>query len=176
MKENAEQKSGHVTTRRLLDMKQNGEKIAVLTGYDYTIARILDRAGIDVILVGDSASNVFSGHTTTLPITVDEMIYHARAVVKGVQSATSRAMVVVDMPFMSYQLSEEEALRNAGRIMKEHECDAVKMEGGSSIAATVRRITDAGIPVMGHLGSCLSPSTSMAVTRCGRRRGRKPKS
>ena len=133
-------------------MKEKGEKISVLTAYDYTMARILDRAGIDVILVGDSASNVFSGHNTTLPITIDEMIYHARAVVKGVHAETSRSMVVIDMPFMSYQLSGEEALRNAGKIMKEHECDAVKLEGGKIIADTVKRITDVGIPVMGHLG------------------------
>ncbi|ABB24187.1 3-methyl-2-oxobutanoate hydroxymethyltransferase [Pelodictyon luteolum] len=152
MNKNSQQKAAHVTTRRLYDMKQNGEKISVLTAYDYTMARILDRAGIDVILVGDSASNVFSGHNTTLPITVDELIYHAKGVVRGVQAETSRAMVVVDMPFMSYQLSPEDALRNAGKIMKEHECDAVKMEGGRTIADTVRRITDAGIPVMGHLG------------------------
>ncbi|ARM30687.1 3-methyl-2-oxobutanoate hydroxymethyltransferase [Prosthecochloris sp. HL-130-GSB] len=142
----------HVTTRRLQEMKAAGEKIAMLTAYDYTTARILDRAGIDVILVGDSASNVFAGHNTTLPITIDEMIYHARAVVRGVQAETSRAMVVIDMPFMSYQLSSEEALRNAGKIMKENECDAVKIEGGKIIADTVRRITDVGIPVMGHLG------------------------
>ncbi|ACD90576.1 MAG: 3-methyl-2-oxobutanoate hydroxymethyltransferase [Chlorobium limicola] len=147
-----QQKSAHVTTRRLLDMKEKGEKISVLTAYDFTTARILDRAGVDVILVGDSASNVFSGHNTTLPITIDEMIYHAKAVVRGVQAETSRAMVVIDMPFMSYQLSSEEALRNAGKIMKEHECDAVKMEGGRIVADTVKRITDVGIPVMGHLG------------------------
>ncbi|HHE31823.1 MAG TPA: 3-methyl-2-oxobutanoate hydroxymethyltransferase [Chlorobaculum parvum] len=142
----------HVTTRGMLDMKQRGEKIAMLTAYDYTMARILDRSGVDAILVGDSASNVFSGHNTTLPITVDEMIYHAKAVVKGVQAETSRAMVIVDMPFMSYQLSAEDAVRNAGKIMKEHECDAVKMEGGKVIAEAVKRITDIGIPVMGHLG------------------------
>ncbi len=152
MNKSAPQKSAHVTTRRLLDMKQNGEKISLLTAYDYTMARILDRAGIDVILVGDSASNVFSGHHTTLPITIDEIIYHAKAVVKGVQDESNRAMVVVDMPFMSYQLSGEEALRNAGKIMKEHECDGVKIEGGRVIAETVKRITDVGIPVMGHLG------------------------
>ncbi|NTW10213.1 MAG: 3-methyl-2-oxobutanoate hydroxymethyltransferase, partial [Chlorobiaceae bacterium] len=105
MQRNVQQKAAHVTTRRLLDMKQNGEKISVLTAYDYTVARILDRAGIDVILVGDSASNVFSGHNTTLPITIEEMIYHARAVVKGVHDESGRAMVVVDMPFMSYQIS-----------------------------------------------------------------------
>ncbi|MEI8186183.1 MAG: 3-methyl-2-oxobutanoate hydroxymethyltransferase [Chlorobiaceae bacterium] len=152
MNRSAQQKAAHVTTRRLLDMKQGGEKISVLTAYDYTMARILDRAGIDVILVGDSASNVFSGHSTTLPITIDEMIYHAKAVVRGVQDESNRAMVVIDMPFMSYQLSGEEALRNAGKIMKEHECDAVKLEGGRVIADTVKRITDVGIPVMGHLG------------------------
>ena len=152
MNSRAQHKASHVTTRRLLDMKQGGEKISVLTAYDYTMARILDRAGVDVILVGDSASNVFSGHSTTLPITIDEMIYHAKAVVRGVKDETNRAMVVIDMPFMSYQLSGEEALRNAGKIMKEHECDAVKLEGGSIIAETVKRITDVGIPVMGHLG------------------------
>ncbi len=152
MNRSAQQKSAHVTTRRLLDMKQAGEKISVLTAYDYTMARILDRAGIDIILVGDSASNVFAGHSTTLPITIDEMIYHAKAVVRGVQDESNRAMVVIDMPFMSYQLSSEEALRNAGKIMKENECDAVKLEGGRVIADTVKRITDVGIPVMGHLG------------------------
>ena len=152
MNRSAKQKAAHVTTRRLLDMKQACEKISVLTAYDYTMARILDRAGIDVLVVGDSASNVFSGHSTTLPITIDEMIYHAKAVVRGVKDESNRAMVVTDMPFMSYQLSGEEALRNAGKIMKEHECDAVKLEGGRVIAETVKRITDVGIPVMGHLG------------------------
>jgi len=152
MKKSVQQKAAHVTTRRLLDMKQNGEKISMLTAYDYTMARILDRAGVDVLLVGDSASNVFAGHSTTLPITIEEMIYHAKAVVKGVHDESGRAMVVIDMPFMSYQLSSEEALRNAGKIMKEHECDAVKLEGGRVIADTVKRITDVGIPVMGHLG------------------------
>jgi 3-methyl-2-oxobutanoate hydroxymethyltransferase len=152
MNRRVQQKAAHVTTRRLLDMKQGGEKISVLTAYDYTFARILDRAGVDVLLVGDSASNVFSGHSTTLPITIEEMIYHAKAVVKGVKDESNRAMVVIDMPFMSYQLSSEEALRNAGKMMKEHECDAVKIEGGRIIADTVKRITDVGIPVMGHLG------------------------
>ena len=153
MNRSAQQKSSaHVTTRRLLDMKQNGEKISMLTAYDYTMARILDRAGLDVILVGDSASNVFSGHSTTLPITIEEMIYQAKAVVKGVHDESGRAMVVVDMPFMSYQISGDEALRNAGKIMKEHGCDALKLEGGMIIADTVKRITDVGIPVMGHLG------------------------
>ena len=142
----------HVTTRKLREMKGQGEKIAMLTCYDYTTARILDRSGVDILLVGDSASNVFSGHDTTLPITIEEMIYHAKAVVRGVQAETSRAMVIIDMPFMSYQLSSEEALRNAGMIMKDNECDAVKLEGGKVIADTVKRITDVGIPVMGHLG------------------------
>ncbi|MEI7824040.1 MAG: 3-methyl-2-oxobutanoate hydroxymethyltransferase, partial [Chlorobiaceae bacterium] len=109
MNRSAQHKAGHVTTSRLLDMKQNGEKISMLTAYDYTMARILDRAGLDVILVGDSASNVFAGHSTTLPITIEEMIYHAKAVVKGVQDESGRAMVVVDMPFMSYQISGDEA-------------------------------------------------------------------
>ena len=152
MNDQSPRKLPHVTTRRLLEMKEQGEKIAMLTAYDYTTARILDRAGVDVVLVGDSASNVFSGHATTLPITVDEMIYHTKAVVRGVQAETSRAMVVIDMPFMSYQLSGEEALRNAGKIMKDNECDAVKLEGGKVIVETVKRITDTGIPVMGHLG------------------------
>ncbi|MCG8377157.1 MAG: 3-methyl-2-oxobutanoate hydroxymethyltransferase [Chlorobiales bacterium] len=152
MSRDSGQKLPHVTTRRLLEMKEQGEKIAMLTAYDFTTARILDRSGVDVILVGDSASNVFSGHNTTLPITIDEMIYHTKAVVRGVQAETSRAMVVIDMPFMSYQLSSEEALRNAGKIMKDNECDAVKMEGGRVIVDTVKRITDVGIPVMGHLG------------------------
>jgi 3-methyl-2-oxobutanoate hydroxymethyltransferase len=152
MNQGSANKLPHVTTRRMLDMKQNGEKIAMLTAYDFTMARILDRSGVDAILVGDSASNVFAGHKTTLPMTVEEMIYHAKAVVRGVQAETSRAMIVVDMPFMSYQLSPEEALRNAGKIMKEHECDALKLEGGKVIAEAVKRITDVGIPVMGHLG------------------------
>ncbi len=152
MSTDSSRKLPHVTTRRLLEMKEQGEKIAMLTAYDYTTARILDRSGIDVVLVGDSASNVFSGHDTTLPITIEEMIYHTKAVVRGVQAETSRAMVVIDMPFMSYQLSSEEALRNAGQIMKDNECDAVKLEGGKVIVDTVKRITDVGIPVMGHLG------------------------
>ncbi|MDX2129335.1 MAG: 3-methyl-2-oxobutanoate hydroxymethyltransferase [Chloroherpetonaceae bacterium] len=141
-----------VTTRQVVEMKQRGERISMLTAYDFTLARILDTAGIDIILVGDSASNVFCGNETTLPITIDEMIYHAKAVLKGIQSAQNRAMVVVDMPFMSYQLSSEDALKNAGRIMKETGCHAVKLEGGKSVVETVQRITDAGIPVMGHLG------------------------
>ncbi len=152
MSNNSGKKLPHVTTRGLLEMKERKERVTMLTAYDYTTARILDRSGIDVILVGDSASNVFSGHNTTLPITIEEMIYHTKAVVRGVQAETSRAMVVIDMPFMSYQLSSEEALRNAGKIMKDNECDGVKMEGGKVIVDAVKRITDVGIPVMGHLG------------------------
>ncbi len=129
-----------------------GEKIAVLTAYDFTTARLLDLAGVDIVLVGDSASNVFAGNETTLPMTLDEMIYHVRAVVKGVHAATGRAMIVADMPFMTYQLSSEDALKNAGRLMKETGCHAVKLEGGTPVADAVKRITDAGIPVMAHLG------------------------
>lgn len=140
------------TTSQAIEMKAKGEKIAVLTGYDFTTARLLDLAGVDIVLVGDSASNVFAGNETTLPMTLDEMIYHVRAVVKGVQAATGRAMIVADMPFMTYQLSSEDALKNAGRLMKETGCHAVKLEGGATVADTVKRITDAGIPVMAHLG------------------------
>lgn len=141
-----------VTTRAVVEMKQRGEKIAVLTAYDFTMARLLDLAGIDIVLVGDSASNVFAGYETTLPITLDEMIYHTKAVVRGVHAASGRAMIVADMPFMSYQLSPEEALKNAGRMMKETGCHAVKLEGGKVVIDAVKRIVDAGIPVMGHLG------------------------
>lgn len=137
-----------VTTLRFMEMKQKGEKISMLTSYDYTTAGIVDRAGIDGILVGDSASNVMAGNTTTLPITVDQMIYHARAVVKAVK----RALVVCDMPFGSYQTDAADGVRNAIRIMKESGCDALKLEGGVEILDTIRRILDAGIPVMGHLG------------------------
>jgi 3-methyl-2-oxobutanoate hydroxymethyltransferase len=129
-------------------MKQKGEKISILTSYDYTMAGLVDRAGIDAILVGDSASNVMAGHQTTLPMTVDQMIYHASAVVRAVK----RALVVCDMPFGSYQVSASEGVTNAIRIMKESGCDALKMEGGAEILDTVKRILDAGIPVMGHLG------------------------
>jgi 3-methyl-2-oxobutanoate hydroxymethyltransferase len=129
-------------------MKQRGEKISMLTAYDYTMAQIVDASGMDVILVGDSASNVMAGNVTTLPITLDQMIYHAKSVVRGVQ----RAMVVVDMPFGSYQGNELEGLASAIRIMKESHADALKMEGGEEIINTVRRIIGAGIPVMGHLG------------------------
>ena len=137
-----------VTTLRLIEMKREGKKIAMLTSYDYTTAQITDAAGMDVILVGDSASNVMAGNWTTLPITLDQMIYHAKAVVR----ATQRALVVCDMPFGTYQVNETEAVANAIRIMKETHCDALKLEGGVEIIDAVKRILDAGIPVMGHLG------------------------
>lgn len=137
-----------VTTHRLIEMKQQGKKIAMLTAYDYTMARIVDGAGIDVILVGDSASNVMAGNTTTLPITLNQMIYHATSVMHGVQ----RALVVCDMPFGSYQVNATEGVSNAIRIMKESGCDALKLEGGVEIIDTVKTILAAGIPVMGHLG------------------------
>lgn len=137
-----------VTTRRLAEMKQRGEKISMLTSYDYSMAKIVDAAGIDVILVGDSASNVMAGNVTTLPITLDQMIYHAKSVMKGV----SRALVVVDLPFGTYQGNSKEALASAIRIMKESHAEAVKMEGGSEIRESIERILCAGIPVMGHLG------------------------
>ena len=136
-----------VTTHRLVEMKQRGERISMLTSYDYTMAQIVDGAGMDVILVGDSASNVMAGNVTTLPITLDQMIYHAKSVVRGVK----RAMVVVDMPFGSYQGNEMEGLASAIRIMKESHADALKLEGGEEIIGTVKRIISAGIPVMGHL-------------------------
>jgi 3-methyl-2-oxobutanoate hydroxymethyltransferase len=137
-----------VTTHTLQEMKNNGKKISMLTGYDFSMARIIDTAGIDVILVGDSASNVMAGHETTLPITLDQMIYHASSVVRAVQ----RALVVVDMPFGSYQGNSKEALSNAIRIMKESGGHAVKMEGGQEVLESIKRILTAGIPVMGHLG------------------------
>ncbi len=137
-----------VTTYRLTEMKQRGEKIAMLTSYDYSMARIVDAAGIDVILVGDSAANVMAGYETTLPITLDMMIYHARSVVRAVE----RALVVVDLPFGTYQGNSKVALDSAVRIMKETEADAVKLEGGEEILESVQRILSAGIPVMGHLG------------------------
>ncbi|MCC8176147.1 MAG: 3-methyl-2-oxobutanoate hydroxymethyltransferase [Bacteroidales bacterium] len=137
-----------VTTRRLAEMKQRGEKIAMLTAYDYSMARLVDQAGMDVILVGDSASNVMAGHVTTLPITLDQMIYHAQCVTRGVE----RALVVVDLPFGSYQGNSKEALASAIRIMKESGAEAVKMEGGAEIRESIERILSAGIPVMGHLG------------------------
>jgi 3-methyl-2-oxobutanoate hydroxymethyltransferase len=137
-----------VTTHTLAEMKMKGEKISMLTGYDFSIARILDNAGIDIILVGDSASNVMAGNETTLPITLDQMIYHAQSVVRGV----SRALVVVDLPFGTYQGNSLEALNSAIRVMKETGAGAVKLEGGSEIKESVIRILSAGIPVMGHLG------------------------
>ena len=137
-----------VTTYRLSEMKQRGEKISMLTAYDYSMARILDQAGIDVILVGDSAANVIAGYETTVPITLDQMIYHARSVTRAV----SRALIVVDLPFGTYQGNSKEALASAVRIMKETEADAVKMEGGEEILESVQRILSAGIPIMGHLG------------------------
>ncbi len=137
-----------ITTRTLIDMKENGEKISMLTSYDFTIAKIVDSAGVDVILVGDSASNVMAGHETTLPITLDQMIYHASSVVR----ACERALVVVDLPFGSYQSDSKEALRSAIRIMKESGGHAVKLEGGSEIKDSIKKILNAGIPVMGHLG------------------------
>ena len=137
-----------VTTHVLLAMKLKGEKIAMLTAYDYSFARLVDQAGIDVILVGDSASNVMAGHETTLPITLDNMIYHAASVVRG----CSRALVVVDLPFGTYQGNSKEALASAIRIMKETGASAIKMEGGIEIKESIERILSAGIPVMGHLG------------------------
>lgn len=137
-----------VTTNVLQEMKNSGAKISMLTGYDFSMARIIDSAGIDIILVGDSASNVMAGHETTLPITLDQMIYHAGSVVRGVE----RALVVVDMPFGSYQGNSKEALSNAIRIMKESGGHAVKLEGGIEIIESIKRILTAGIPVMGHLG------------------------
>jgi 3-methyl-2-oxobutanoate hydroxymethyltransferase len=137
-----------ITTHQLREMKNRGEKIAMLTAYDFSMARIIDEAGIDVVLVGDSASNVMAGHETTLPITLDQMIYHAASVVRAVK----RALVVVDLPFGTYQGSSGEALRSSIRIMKEAGAHAVKLEGGSEVKDSIERILSAGIPVMGHLG------------------------
>lgn len=137
-----------VTTHSLAELKHSGIKISMLTAYDYTFAKLVDSAGVDVILVGDSASNVMAGHETTLPITLDQMIYHASSVVRGVD----RALVVVDLPFGSYQGNPKEALSSAIRIMKESGGHSVKLEGGSEVAATVQRLVQSGIPVMGHLG------------------------
>lgn len=137
-----------VTVKSLVDMKSTGEKISMLTAYDYTMAKIVDSAGVDVILVGDSASNVMAGHETTLPITLDQMIYHASSVVRAIH----RALIVVDLPFGSYQSDPKEALRSAIRIMKESGAHSVKLEGGKEIKESIKRILNAGIPVMGHLG------------------------
>ena len=137
-----------VTTHRLMEMKQRGEKISMLTAYDYSMAKLIDQAGMDVILVGDSASNVMAGNVTTLPITLDQMIYHGKSVMKAVQ----RSLVVVDLPFGTYQGNSKEALASAIRVMKETHADCIKLEGGSEIRGSIERILCAGIPVMGHLG------------------------
>ena len=141
--------SKKVTTLTLQQIKKQGQKIVCLTAYDALISRILDESAVDLLLVGDSLGNVFQGLDTTLPVTLEETIYHTKAVVRGV---TKRALVVADMPFMSFQVSDEEAFRNAGRIMKETGCAAVKLEGGKLIVEAVKRLNEAGIPVMGHLG------------------------
>lgn len=137
-----------VTTQTVVEMKGQGEKISMLTAYDYTMAQIIDQAGIDVILVGDSASNVMAGYDTTVPMTLDHMIYHASCVVRGVD----KALIIADLPFMSYQVTPKEALISAGRMMKEAGVHGVKLEGGKPIIKTVKKIVEAGIPVMGHLG------------------------
>src|SRR5215217_1407939 len=137
-----------VTTNTIQKMKQAGEKISMITAYDFSFAQIFDAAGIDIILVGDSASNVMAGHVTTLPITLDQMIYHAASVIRG----TERALIVVDIPFGSYQSNSEVALASAIRIMKETGAHAVKLEGGEEVVDSIKRIVSAGIPVMGHLG------------------------
>ena len=137
-----------VTTSKLLEMKQAGEKISMLTAYDYSMATVIDRAGMDIILVGDSASNVMVGNNTTLPMTVDQMIYHGKSVMNGVE----KALVVVDMPFGSYHASPAEAVNNAVKIMRETEADCLKLEGGIEIIESVKAILAAGIPIMGHLG------------------------
>ena len=137
-----------VTTRRLIEMKQRGEKISMLTAYDYSMAQLIDQAGMDVILVGDSASNVMAGNVTTLPITLDQMIYHGKSVMKAVK----RALVVVDLPFGTYQGNSKEALASAIRVMRETHADCIKLEGGAEIRESIERILCAGIPIMGHLG------------------------
>lgn len=137
-----------ITTQTVVDMKAKGEKISMLTAYDFTMAQIIDQAGIEIILVGDSASNVMAGHETTVPMTLDHMIYHTSCVVRGVD----RALVIADLPFMSYQVTTKEALISAGRMMKEAGAHAIKMEGGKPIINSVKKIVEAGIPVMGHLG------------------------
>jgi 3-methyl-2-oxobutanoate hydroxymethyltransferase len=146
-----------ITTRTLLEMKEKGERIVALTCYDALFARLLDASGVDILLVGDSLNQVLAGAPSTLSATLDQMIYHTRIVRRG----TERAMVVCDMPFLSYQVSPEDALRNCGRAMKETNCDAVKIEGGQPMAATVRRLVEIGIPVMGHLG--LTPQSVHAL-------------
>jgi len=146
-----------ITVPAIIEMKKRGEKIAMLTAYDFLFGKILDEAGLDILLVGDSGAMVFSGYDTTLPITLDDIIYHTRAVRRGVQ----RALLVADMPFLTYQISAEEAVRNAGRLLKEGGAEAVKLEGGAAMAETIRRIVNAGIPVMGHLG--LTPQSVNAL-------------
>lgn len=147
-----------MTTKRVMTMKRDGEKIAMLTAYDFLVAKYLDHMGIDIILVGDSLGNVVQGHETTLPVTVDDMIYHAKAVKRAVK----KALIVVDMPFMSYQTSVDDAIKNCGRVMKEVGVGAVKLEGGEYIAEIVRHLVRIGIPVMGHLGL-----TPQAINRFG---------
>lgn len=142
-----------VTTLLLQEMKDKGEKISMTTAYDYPTALLVDRAGIEIILVGDSLAMTILGHETTVPVTMDEMIHHIKAVMKGIKTS----LVVGDLPFMSYNITKEEAIRNAGRLMKEGGCDVVKLEGGIEMAETVKAIVDAGIPVMGHIG--LTPQT-----------------
>lgn len=156
-----------VTTLRIQEMKKAGTKISCLTAYDALTASIFDEVGIDLLLVGDSVGNVFQGEETTLPVTLEQIIYHTKAVVKG----TKRALVVADMPFMSYQVSANEAFRNAGRLMKETACAAVKLEGGKNVTKAVRKMTEAGIPVMGHLGL-----TPQSINKFGsyRARGKDP--
>ena len=146
-----------ITTRALIEMKEKGERIVALTCYDALFARLLDASGVDILLVGDSVNEVLAGQPSTLSATLDQMIYHTKMVRRG----TERAMVVCDMPFLSYQISPEDALRNCGRAMKETGCNAVKIEGGQPMAATVRRLVDIGIPVMGHLG--LTPQSVHAL-------------
>ncbi len=148
MKKESPAQPKRVTTKTVIAMKQRGDKIACLTAYDYITAKLLDQAGVDIVLVGDSLAMVFQGEETTLPVTLDNVMYHAKAVIKGV----SRAMVIVDMPFMTYQANAEEGFRNAGRIMKETGAGGVKVEGGERVASMIRMTTEAGIPVMGHLG------------------------
>jgi 3-methyl-2-oxobutanoate hydroxymethyltransferase len=137
-----------ITTRTIQEMKDRGERIACLTAYDYLLGRILDETGIDMVLVGDSVSNVFQGNATTLPVTLEEMIYHTKAV----SNVVRRALVITDLPFMTYQVSTEEAFRNAGRIMKETQSLGVKVEGGQQVAGVIRKISSEGIPIMGHIG------------------------
>ena len=149
--------TSNVTTRGLLDMKQKGERIVALTCYDALFARLLDGAGVDILLVGDSLNQVLAGSSSTLSATLDQMIYHTTMVRRG----TERAMVICDMPFLSYQVTPEDAVRNCGRVMKETGCHAVKIEGGQSMAATVRRLVEVGIPVMGHIG--LTPQSVHAL-------------